>query len=118
MWMQQRTRCGRQKSTEYRSYVRRNTSPNGLTTTELDCRLGMILASGIGRDVGGCRIGFDVAVLDQPAFHFLTAYVGENLAVDFQCRLQRLAASGHHLLIVLGIVNDVAVVKRKIILPQ
>ena len=78
----------------------------------------MLLAGGVGRDVGGSCAGFDVAFLNEPGFHFFTAHIGEYLAVDFERRLQGLAAPGHHLLIVLGIVDNVTVVKRKIVFPE
>src|ERR1035441_2651325 len=118
MWTQRRKPCGRQRSTEYGQRWRANESVNGLSATKLDCWRGMLLAGGIGWNVGGRRARFDVAVFDKPAFHFLTTHIGENLPVNFECRLQWLAAPGHHLLIVLGGVNDVAIVKRKVVLPQ
>src|ERR1017187_1502245 len=118
MWTWPRKPCARQRSTESGQRWRANESVNGLSATELDCRCGMLLAGGVGRNVGGGGAGFDVAVFDKPAFHFLTAHIGENLPVNFECRLQWLAAPGHHLLVVLGVVNDIAIVKRKIILPQ
>src|ERR1043166_832766 len=58
----------------------------------------------------------EVTLLGHPGFDLVAAYVREHLAVDFDAGRQGLSALSHHLFVLIGIVDDVAIFEWEIVL--